>query len=124
MENERPVTAQEVNAFIAEAGGKAVSAKDFRAFQASASALACLAETNDCDRASTRKEALLTAADAASRMLVNTRNVARTSYIHLSVIKAYEAARLEARLLGGRVRQGLTRIESAFLRFLESSRTH
>jgi DNA topoisomerase-1 len=51
--------------------------------------------------------------------LVNTRSVARSSYIHPSVIKAYESGKLEASLFRGRIRTGLNKIESALMRFLE-----
>src|SRR5688572_3660561 len=43
---ERPVTAKEVNVFLAEAGGEPISTKDFRTFKASAVALARLAAEN------------------------------------------------------------------------------
>jgi DNA topoisomerase IB len=38
-----------------------------------------------------RKQAIVQAADKASEILANTRIVARSSYIHPSVIKAYES---------------------------------
>ena len=40
---------------------------------------------------------------------------------HPSVIAAYQAGNLETSLLRGRVRKGLTRVESALVRFLERS---
>jgi DNA topoisomerase-1 len=115
----RPVTASEVNAFLAEASGTDVTAKDFRTFRASAEALALLTENNGHESEKLRKKAVIEAADKASKMLVNTRMVARSSYIHPSVIKAYESRKLEAALLRGRLRSGLNRIESALMRFLE-----
>jgi DNA topoisomerase-1 len=47
--------------------------------------------------------------------------VARSSYIHPAVIKAYGTGRLETSLLKGRMRKGLNRIESALVRFLEKT---
>jgi DNA topoisomerase I len=117
----RPVTAREVNDFLAGASGSSISAKDFRTFQASATALAVLTEHNGHDGKTLRKKAVIAAADEASKILVNTRNVARASYIHPSVIEAYEAGKLESSLLRGRIRKGLSRIESALMRFLEKS---
>jgi DNA topoisomerase I len=116
---QRPITAREVNAFIAEASGADVTAKDFRTFRASAEALASLTENNGHETEKLRKQAIIEAADKASEILVNTRTVARSSYIHASVIKAYEGGKLEASLLRGRLRNGLNRIESALMRFLE-----
>jgi DNA topoisomerase I len=116
---QRPVTAREVNAFIAEASGADVTAKDFRTFRASAEALATLTENNGHETEKLRKQAIIEAADKASEILVNTRTVARSSYIHASVIKAYESGKLETSLFRGRLRSGLNRIESALMRFLE-----
>ena len=118
----RPVTAREVNEFLAEASGAEISAKDFRTFRASATALAVLVEHNGHESERLRKKAIVAAADEASRILVNTRTVARSSYIHPSVIEAYEAGKLETSLLRGRMRKGLSRIESALMRFLEKPR--
>jgi DNA topoisomerase I len=115
----RPITAREVNAFLAEASGTDVTAKDFRTFKASAEALALLTENNGHESEKLRKQAIIEAADKASEILVNTRTVARSSYIHPSVIKAYESGKLEAALFRGRLRSGLNRIESALIRFLE-----
>lgn len=118
----RPVTAREVNEFLAEASGAEISAKDFRTFRASATALAVLVEHSGHESERLRKKAIVAAADEASRILVNTRTVARSSYIHPSVIEAYEAGKLETSLLRGRMRKGLSRIESALMRFLEKPR--
>ena len=119
----RPVTAREVNEFLAEASGSEISAKDFRTFRASATALAVLTEHNGHESERLRKKAIVSAADEVSEdFLANTRSVARTSYIHPSVIEAYEAGRLETSLLRGRMRKGLSRIESALMRFLEKPR--
>jgi len=115
----RPVTAREVNAFLAEASGADVTAKDFRTFRASAEALALLTENNGHESEKLRKQAIIEAADKASEILVNTRTVARLSYIHPSVIKAYASGKLEAALFRGRLRSGLNRIETALMRFLE-----
>jgi DNA topoisomerase-1 len=116
------VTAREVNEFLTEASGSSISAKDFRTFRASATALAVLTEHNGHESEVMRKKAIVAAADEASKILVNTRSVARASYIHPSVIEAYEAGKLESSLLRGRMRKGLSRIESALMRFLEKQR--
>lgn len=119
---QRPITAREVNAFLAEASGTDVTAKDFRTFRASAEALVFLTEHNGHQTDKLRKQAIVQAADKASEVLVNTRSVARSSYIHPSVIKAYESGKLEASLLRGRMRSGLSKIENALMRFLERKR--
>ena len=115
----RPITAREVNAYLAETSGSDITAKDFRTFRASAEAMAYLTENNGHESEKLRKHAIVQAADNASEILVNTRSVARSSYIHPSVIKAYESGKLEASLFRGRIRTGLNKIESALMRFLE-----
>jgi DNA topoisomerase-1 len=120
-DRERPVTARDVNEFLIEAGGTAVSAKDFRTFSASASALAYLAEQDGLDGERARAKEVLEAAEKASEKLANTRTVARSSYIHPGVIEAYQRGKLKASLLRGRVRNGLTRMETALVRFLEKN---
>ena len=115
----RPITAREVNRFIADASGTDVSAKDFRTFRASAEALAILAEHNEHETEKLKRQAIIRAADKASQILANTRTVARSSYIHPGVIKAYEAGKLKAFTLRGRMRSGLNKVESALMRFLE-----
>jgi DNA topoisomerase I len=115
----RPITAREVNSFIANAAGTDISAKDFRTFRASAAALASLTRRNGHDSKRSRAKAIVDAADEASEILANTRTVARSSYIHSSIIEAYQEGKLKESLFRGRLRNGLTKIESALMRFLE-----
>ena len=117
----RPITAREVNAFLADATGSAITAKDFRTFRASAEALAFLTKHNGHETETLKKQAIVKAVDRASELLVNTRSVARSSYIHPSVIKAYEGGELQTSLLRGRMRAGLNKVESALMRFLETN---
>jgi DNA topoisomerase-1 len=118
---ERPITAREVNQFLAEASGVSVSAKDFRTFRATATALAFLSDRDGDTNERLRKKAIGEAADEASKILGNTRTVARSSYIHPGVIAAYEAGRLRAGAFSSRMRSGLTKIESALMHFLEKN---
>ena len=115
----RPVTAREVNDFLADASGTPISAKDFRTFRASASALTFLTEHNAHKAKGLRKKAEVKAADEVSEVLANTRAVARSSYIHPTVFDAYRAGKLGTSLLRGRMRNGLSKMESALIRFLE-----
>jgi DNA topoisomerase I len=119
----RPITAREVNAFLAKATGADVTAKDFRTFRASAEALAFLTEHNNHETETRRKQAIVQAATQASKILANTRGVARSSYIHPSVIEAYESGKLETSLLRGPIRAGLNKVETALMRFLEQKPT-
>ena len=119
----RPITAREVNSFIAKAAGTDISAKDFRTFRASAAALASLTKRSGHDSKRSRAKAIVDAADEASEILANTRTVARSSYIHSSIIEAYKQGKLKDSIFQGRLRNGLTKIESALMRFLERDPT-
>ena len=116
-QDDRPVTAQEVNSFISEVSGADITAKDFRTFRASAKALELLAEEKVRDGG--LQKAMVRVADQVSAELVNTRSVARLSYIHPRVFEAYQSGRLTGHLLKGRISRGLNRFESALLRLLK-----
>jgi DNA topoisomerase I len=118
---ERRITAREVNAFLAKASLAPVSAKDFRTFRASATALKFLTQRNGHASERLRKKAIVEAADEASKILGNTRIVARASYIHPGLIAAYENGKLKAGAFSNQMRYGLTKIESALLHFLEKT---
>lgn len=118
--DERPVTAQEVNRFLTDVGQTEITAKDFRTFRASASALGTLVEGGGKAGDETPTRALARAADQVSESLANTRSVARSSYIHPVVVDAYENGKLKGKLLRGQLIQGLNRFESALVRLLKS----
>ena len=119
----RPVTAREVNAFLAEASGTDVTAKDFRTFRASAEALAFLTERNGHETERLKKQTIVQAADRAREILVNTRSVARSSYIHPVVIKAYESGKLGASLFRGPCAPASTGWKARSCAFLRQART-
>ncbi len=82
----RRATAADINRFIAEHGGEAFSAKDFRTWGGSAIATEARAQG----------ERLLDAVDAAAGELGNTRAVARSSYVHPLVLDADDDEILQA----------------------------
>lgn len=119
-DGERPITAEEVNSFLADMSGAEVTAKDFRTFRASAEALGLLIEDSGTRAREAPEKAILRAADEVSESLANTRSVARSSYIHPVVVEAYESGELRPSLLRGRISRGLNRFENALLRLLRS----
>ncbi len=60
---------------------------------------------------------------SVSELLRNTPTVARASYVHPEIVAAFEEERLPADLMKGRVREGLTRVETGLMRFLEETAT-
>ncbi|MGE0210167.1 MAG: DNA topoisomerase IB [Parvibaculaceae bacterium] len=115
----KPVTAEDLNAYLREATGADVTAKDFRTFRASAHALELLCAFPPAS-ATERRKALATICREVSGLLDNTPAVCRSSYIHATILDAFEEESLAASLVGSRPRAGLTRAETALMRFLEA----
>lgn len=122
----RQLTATLLNDYLRKAAEARVSAKDFRTFHGSAEALRYLIEEagTAVEGEKKRKRAIAAAMRSASELLRNTPAVARASYVHPEIVTAYEEERLDADLFKGRTRQGLTRVETGLMRFLEEMATH
>jgi DNA topoisomerase-1 len=122
----RDLTATLLNDYLKDAARAKISAKDFRTFHGSAEALRFLVEEvtpTEADTDAKRRRVIAKAMKAVSEMLRNTPAVARASYVHPEIVAAFEADRLPADLLKGRCRDGLTKAESALMRFLEETAT-
>ncbi len=118
----RELTANILNDYMSEASGAHISAKDFRTFHGSAEALRYLIEeAGEADTPNKKKRAVAAAMRAVAARLRNTPAVARSSYVHPAIIKAYEAGALPEDLLHGRRRDRLTAPETGLMRFLEQA---
>jgi DNA topoisomerase-1 len=91
----RGVTAREVNAFLREIAAARISLKDFRTLLASASVLEALARTKPAASARQRRRQVLEAISAAAEDLANTPTICRKSYVHETVVTAFEDGVLE-----------------------------
>ena len=91
----RPVRANEVNAFLREIAGVEISLKDFRTLMASASALETLAAIEPAASERQRRRQVMDAIRAVADQLANTPAIARKSYVHETVITAFEQGELE-----------------------------
>ena len=91
----RAVTAREVNAFLREIAGAKISLKDFRTLLASASVLDALARIKPAASAHQRRKQVLEAVSAAAEDLANTPTICRKSYVHETVVTAFENGVLE-----------------------------
>jgi DNA topoisomerase I len=91
----RRVNAREVNNFLKELAGCHVQLKDFRTLCASAAVLDNLARTVPADSARKRRKQVLDAVRAAAEELANTPAVCRRSYVHDTVLTAFEEGTLE-----------------------------
>jgi DNA topoisomerase I len=91
----RAVRAEDVNRFLRELADAQISLKDFRTLCASASALDMLARTLPAASARQRRRQVLEAVRAAAAELHNTPTICRKSYIHQTVVSAFENGVLE-----------------------------
>src|SRR5260370_32835066 len=91
----RNVTAREVNAFLREIAGATISLKDFRTLMASASVLEALAGIKPAANARARRKQVLAAVSAATENLANTPAICRKSYVHETVVAAFEQGILQ-----------------------------
>lgn len=89
------ITARDVNVFLREIAGAAVSLKDFRTLCASAAVLDNLARMVPAESARKRRKQVLEAVKAAAEELANTPAVCRRSYVHETVVTAFEEGVLE-----------------------------
>jgi len=89
------VRAREVNAFLREIAGANISLKDFRTLLASASVLETLARTKPAASERQRRKQVLEAVSAAAADLANTPTICRKSYVHGTVVAAFEDGVLE-----------------------------
>lgn len=91
----RPVTAMEVNHFLREIAGVQISLKDFRTLIASAAVMESLARVSPAPSARGRRRQVLEAVRAAADDLANTPAICRKSYVHDTVVNAFEEGLLE-----------------------------
>ncbi|WP_035642378.1 DNA topoisomerase IB [Bradyrhizobium sp. ORS 375] len=91
----RAVSTTQVNAFLREIAGIKISAKDFRTLMASAVALETLSRITPADSARGRKKQILEAIRAAADELTNTPAICRKSYVHDTIVTAFEDGILE-----------------------------
>jgi DNA topoisomerase-1 len=91
----RAIRAREVNAFLREIAGVKISLKDFRTLLASAAVLEALARRAPAASARRRRRQVLEAVRAVAEDLDNTPTVCRRSYVHDTVVTAFEDGVLE-----------------------------
>ena len=90
----RIVTASDVNTFLREIAGVKISLKDFRTLSASAAALEALAHVEPASSERGRRRQVKKAVTAVSENLANTPTICRKSYVHQTVVAAFENGKL------------------------------
>ncbi len=91
----RRITAREANTFLRELAGVKISLKDFRTLLASASVLESLARAKPGSSERQRRKQVLEAVRTAALDLANTPAICRKSYVHETVVEAFEDGVLE-----------------------------
>ncbi|MBN9527010.1 MAG: DNA topoisomerase IB [Alphaproteobacteria bacterium] len=106
-----PITAADINAYLRQATGAKVSAKDLRTLAASVAAAEQLLEIEPAASEAERRRQLASVMRSVSEELINTPAVARRSYVHAVIVEAFETGalqRMHDKARGGRY---LRRIE-------------
>jgi DNA topoisomerase-1 len=85
-----PIKPKDINEYLKEVTAPEFSAKDFRTWGGTLLAAIELAEMGKTDDEKLLKKNILSAIKKVAELLGNTPNVARSSYIHPTVIKSYE----------------------------------
>lgn len=83
------VQAEDVNAYLRDAAGREVTAKDFRTWAGTMHAAAALREFGPATTRKAAEKNIKAAVDRTAAMLGNTRSVCRKYYIHPALIDAY-----------------------------------
>jgi DNA topoisomerase I len=91
----RAVSTTQVNAFLREIAGIKISLKDFRTLMASAVVLESLSRISPAASARGRRKQVLEAVRAAADELSNTPAICRKSYVHDTIVTAFEEGILE-----------------------------
>lgn len=91
----RNVSTSQVNNFLREIAGIKISLKDFRTLMASAVVVESLARISPATSAAGRKRQVRDAVQAAADELSNTPTICRKSYVHDTIVTAFEDGLLE-----------------------------
>jgi DNA topoisomerase-1 len=91
----RQVTTAQVNAFLRQIAGVRISLKDFRTLMASAAVMESLARVTPATSARARNRQVMDAVKASAEELANTPAICRKSYVHETVVTAFEDGVLE-----------------------------
>ncbi|MCP8938925.1 DNA topoisomerase IB [Alsobacter sp. SYSU M60028] len=85
----RPVTSSDVNAYLREATGQDITAKDFRTWAGTVLAAMALKEFEALDGAARTKKNVKVAIERVAARLGNTPTICRKCYVHPEVVNAY-----------------------------------
>ncbi|HTK19561.1 MAG TPA: hypothetical protein VL442_08615 [Mucilaginibacter sp.] len=88
--NKRSIGSEDVNSYLKEITGEDFTAKDFRTWAGSVSALYAIKEAGEFETITECKKKIVSVLDEVAINLGNTRAVCKKYYVHPTVIKSYE----------------------------------
>jgi DNA topoisomerase-1 len=112
------IHARDINAFLRAIAGARISLKDFRTLCATARVLDRLARTAPANSERRRRRQVLEAIREAAEDLANTPAICRKSYVHETVLDAFETGALEKYAAALRQARGPARRERLMARVL------
>lgn len=115
------VTAGDVNAYLREAAGAAVTAKDFRSLTATAAAGQRLARLQPEARERARRRQIASVMNEVAELLSNTPAVVRRSYVHRCVVHAFTAGDLPKQFANCRPANSLSRAETVVAQLVSAT---
>jgi len=120
------IDSSDVNAYLAEVAGPAVTAKVFRTWNGTVRALAALRRREPATSPTAARRTVAEAIREVANHLGNTLAVCRKSYVHPAVIEGYIEGSLAAAIetitcRGSRSRRGLDAEERTLLAYLEAT---
>ena len=124
----RPVSSTEVNLYLRDVTGKAITAKDFRTWTGTVLAALALAEAEAVQGDAARQRNIRDAIESVAARLGNTPAICRKCYVHPGVIEAYLADELKLdlrrRIDDNLDKPGLRPEERQVMRLLRRRLTH
>jgi DNA topoisomerase-1 len=113
-----PIHARDINAFLRAIAGARISLKDFRTLCATARVLDRLARTAPAESERQRRRQVVEAIREAAEDLANTPAICRKSYVHETVLDAFETGALEKYAATLKPARGVARRERLMARVL------
>ncbi len=114
------VTSADVNAYLKEASGAPITAKDFRTWGGTLLAASVLAAAGPAASPTAAKAQIAAAIRQVAASLGNTPAICRKCYVHPEVLSAYLDVGLDLDLTGAPAARGLRPEEAAVMAFLSS----
>ena len=121
----QPISSADVNEYLQHISDQEFTAKDFRTWAGTLLAVTELGSSGVSEPATEAKSVIARAVEKVAKQLGNTPAICRKCYIHPAVLLAYQEAglfdRWEKELSKAEEQDGLSKEESALLKFLAAS---